>query len=161
MSNSTALNLQRIVESVEQHDSSCESKAKAVCLNPYECDRLGFDSIALKNGRRVPIKGDDSIGTGRLRVVCDGYHGPKKEIEQEETVEAPAPAERELVPAGGIPGEVDELHRIDSETWLKLTVGKQSGKTRQLRMYQRMFEEMYPEGEVIEQGNVVRFRHNS
>ncbi len=98
---STAKNLKRITESVEQHDSNCEAKAKAVMLNPYEFDRLGFDSIMTKSGRKVPIKSDDSLGTGRLRVVCDGYHGPKREKEQEETVEAPAPAERELVPAGG------------------------------------------------------------
>lgn len=100
---STAKNLKRIAESVEQHDANCKVKAKAVCLNPYELDRLGFDSITTKSGRKVPIKPDDSLGTGRLRVVCDGYHGPKKEKEQEETVEAPAPAERELVPAGGRP----------------------------------------------------------
>lgn len=106
MSSSTAKNLKRITESVEAHDSSCNSPGKAVLLNPYELDRLGFDSVALKSGRRVPIQGDDKIGTGRLRVVCDGYHGSKKEAEQEDTVEAPPPAERELVPAG-MSDEVD------------------------------------------------------
>jgi hypothetical protein len=110
-----AKNLKRIAESVEQHDSNCEKKAKAVCLNPFELDRLGFDHVVLKNGRRVPIKADDSLGTGRLRIVCDGYHGPKKGIEQEETVEAPAPAERELVPAGAPSTGDDELTALLGE----------------------------------------------
>lgn len=100
VTSSTAKNLKRIAESVEAHDANCEAKAKAVMLNPYEFERLGFDHVTTKAGRRVPIKEDQSLGTGRLRVVCDGYHGPKKEIEREETVEAPSPAERELVPAG-------------------------------------------------------------
>lgn len=107
MPSSTAKNLKRITESVEQHDSSCEAKAKAVLLCPYEFERLGFDSITTKEGRRVPIRADETLGTGRLRVVCDGYHGPKKEEEREDTVEAPSPAERELVPAGGVPEEVE------------------------------------------------------
>src|SRR5882672_3315789 len=100
MASSTAKNLERIVKSVEQHDANCESPGKAVLLNPYELERLGFDHVTTKSGRRVPVQGDSKIGTGRLRVVCDGYHGSKKETEQEETVEAPSPAERELVPAG-------------------------------------------------------------
>lgn len=113
-SSATAKNLKRITESVEQHDEGCKAKAKAVLLCPFELDRLGFDSITTKSGRRVPIKADDSLGTGRLRVVCDGYHGPKREEEVKDTVEAPAPAERELVPAGA-PSTSDELTALLGE----------------------------------------------
>jgi hypothetical protein len=121
MSSSTAKNLERITASVEQHDSSCESKGKAVCLNPYEFERLGFDSVFIKkDGRWVPIKPDDTLGTGRLRVVCDGYHGPKKAIKQEDTIDTPAPAERELVPVGA-PPTGDELVSYARELGLNLT----------------------------------------
>lgn len=139
----TAKNLRRITESVEQHDESCEAKAKAVMLCPFELDRLGFDHITTKSGRRVPIKADDTLGTGRLRVICDGYHGPKREEEVEDTIEAPAPAERELVPAG-MPGEKDELHTIDGETWSKLTVGQRGGKKIAMERMCLAYEEHHP-----------------
>lgn len=99
VASSTVKNLERIVQSIEQHDTNCESLAKAVLMNSFEIERFGFDAIPVK-GRKVPIKPDDSLGTGRFRIICDGYHGPNKEESQEATVEAPAPAERELIPAG-------------------------------------------------------------
>lgn len=119
MVSSTAKNLKAIVKAVEQHDGSCKEKAKAVALSPYEHDRLGFDSVSV-NGRSVPLKTDDSLGTGRFRVICDGYHGPKHEEEVEDTVDAPAPAERELVPAR-TPPTGDELVSYAKGLGLRLT----------------------------------------
>lgn len=115
MASSTAQNLEAIVNAVKQHDSNCKEKGKAVALCPYEHDRLGFDSVPV-DGRSVPVIVDDTLGTGRFRVLCDGYHGPKKEIEEEETVEAPDPRERELVPAGA---PTEEPWHPDTPDWAK------------------------------------------
>lgn len=123
MSSSTQKNLEAIVKAVEQHDANCTEKGKAVCLCPYEFDRLGFESVTVA-GRSVPIKSDDSLGTGRFRVLCDGYHGPKKEIEEEETVEAPNPRERELVPVGA-PSEEEHTEWMTNEGRIELTFYKE------------------------------------
>lgn len=139
MASSTAKNLEAIVNAVKQHDSNCKEKGKAVALSPYEHERLGFDSVPV-DGRSVPVIVDDTLGTGRFRVLCDGYHGPKKDEEVEDVIEAPSQEDRELVPAGA-PGpseregtifgkmtleeyrmafEGDEFHRIPKTLWEKL-----------------------------------------
>ncbi len=57
-------------------------------MNPFEVDRLGWDSI-----RGLPIEADPAIGTGSFRIVC-----AREEREPEaEVVEAVAD-EREVVP---------------------------------------------------------------
>jgi hypothetical protein len=49
-------------------------------MNPFEVERLGWDSI-----RGLPIRPDDSLGTGSFRIICG-----RDELEEEEveTVEA-------------------------------------------------------------------------
>jgi hypothetical protein len=49
-------------------------------MNPFEVERLGWDSI-----RGLPIRPDPALGTGSFRVVCG-----RDEVEDEsiETVEA-------------------------------------------------------------------------
>lgn len=142
----TAKNLQRITESVEQHDAACKEKAKAVALCPFELDRLGFDHIMTKEGRKVPIVSDDTLGTGRLRVLCDGYHGPKREETVEDTVEAPEPSQRELVPAGA------------PEEGLTMVMGLRSGKTLSLERLNLAYEEHHPDHERISLNGVVMYR---
>ncbi|MBA2793952.1 MAG: hypothetical protein H0U32_08215 [Thermoleophilaceae bacterium] len=83
-----AKNLEAIVKAIDQHDRSCEYPAVAVRMNPFEVERLGWDTI-----RGLPIHSDDRIGTGRFEVVCGGDDTPG--LEEEETVEAVA--EQELV----------------------------------------------------------------
>ena len=77
---SEAKNLEVISRAIDQHNASCEYPAVAVAMNPFEVERLGWDSI-----RGLPIRGDANLGTGAFRIVCG-----KDEVEEEseETVEA-------------------------------------------------------------------------
>jgi hypothetical protein len=80
MSSSEAKNLEVIVKAIDRHDSSCEWPAVAVAMNPYEVERLGWDSI-----RGLPIRPDPNLGTGRFNVICGRDEVDEKE---EESVEA-------------------------------------------------------------------------
>ena len=53
MSSSEAKNLEAISRAIDQHDRNCEYPAVAVAMNPYEIERLGWDSI-----RGLPIRSD-------------------------------------------------------------------------------------------------------
>ncbi len=80
MSSSEAQNLEVIAKAIDAHNAQCEYPAVAVALNPFEVERLGWDSI-----KGVPIRPDANIGTGRYRIVCGGDEMDETE---EETVEA-------------------------------------------------------------------------
>ena len=85
---SEAKNLEVISKAIDHHDRTCEFPAVAVVMNPFEVERLGWDSI-----RGLPIRSDPAIGTGSFRIVC-----AREELEpEEETVEAVA-GERDVVP---------------------------------------------------------------
>ncbi len=68
-------------------------------MNPYEVERLDWDSI-----RGLPVVPDPQIGTGRFRIVCS-KDGDGEELEEVEAVGIPieigepvevgAPRERE------------------------------------------------------------------
>jgi hypothetical protein len=77
---SEAKNLEVISKAIDQHNASCEYPAVAVVMNPFEVERLGWDSI-----RGLPIRTDSSLGTGMFRIVC-----ARDELEEseEETVDA-------------------------------------------------------------------------
>jgi hypothetical protein len=77
---SEAKNLEAISRAIDQHNASCEYPAVAVAMNPFEVERLGWDSI-----RGLPIRSDPALGTGSFRVICG-----RDEVEDEsfETVEA-------------------------------------------------------------------------
>jgi hypothetical protein len=90
MSSSEAKNLEAISKAIDVHNASCEFPAVAVAMNPFEIERLGWDSI-----RGLPIRPDPAVGTGRFHVVCGG-----DEEEPSETVEAVA---EESVPAPPVP----------------------------------------------------------
>jgi len=78
---SDAKNLEVISKAIDHHNGSCEYPAVAVAMNPFEVERLGWDSI-----RGLPIRDDPAVGTGAFRIVCS-----KDESELEgETVEAVA-----------------------------------------------------------------------
>jgi hypothetical protein len=83
-------NLEAISKAIDQHNSSCEWPAVAVAMNPFEIERLGWDSI-----RGLPIRPDANLGTGRFRVVCG-----RDEVDEteEEAVEA---VSTEYVTVGG------------------------------------------------------------
>ena len=82
---SEAKNLEAIAKAIDHHNSSCPFPAVAVAMNPFEVERLGWDSI-----RGLPIQGDPSVGTGAFRIVC-----AREEAGPSEVVEAVA---EEVVP---------------------------------------------------------------
>ena len=73
-------NLEAISKAIDHHNATCEYPAVAVAMNPFEVERLGWDSI-----RGLPIRPDPNVGTGRFRVVCGG---DELEEQEEEAVEA-------------------------------------------------------------------------
>ena len=77
---SEAKNLEAISKAIDQHNSSCPFPAVAVAMNPFEVERLGWDTI-----RGLPIRPDPAVGTGAFRIVC-----AREESEPSETVEAVA-----------------------------------------------------------------------
>ena len=80
MSSSEAKNLEAISKAIDDHNARCEFPAVAIAMNPFEVERLGWDSI-----RGLPVQGDPALGTGAFRVVCG-----RGEEEPAETVEAVA-----------------------------------------------------------------------
>ena len=82
MSSSEAKNLERISKAIDHHNATCEFPAVAVAMNPFEADRLGWDSI-----RGLPIRSDPEIGTGAFRIVCAREESePEEEAVADETV---------------------------------------------------------------------------
>ena len=73
-------NLEAISKAIDQHNSSCPFPAVAVAMNPFEVERLGWDTI-----RGLPVRPDPAIGTGAFRIVC-----ARDESEPAEVVEAVA-----------------------------------------------------------------------
>jgi len=75
-------NLEAISKAIDHHNATCEYPAVAVAMNPFEVERLGWDTI-----RGLPIRPDPALGTGSFRVVCGG---DETETEAEEVVDAVA-----------------------------------------------------------------------
>jgi hypothetical protein len=76
MSSSEAKNLEAISKAIDQHNSACEWPAVAIEMNPFEIERLGWDSI-----RGLPLRANPSMGTGSFRIVCAREQGePEEEI---------------------------------------------------------------------------------
>jgi hypothetical protein len=85
MTSPEAKNLEAISKAIDQHNRDCPFPAVAVEMNPFEVERLGWDSI-----RGLPIRANPELGTGAFRIVC-----AREEGEPGEVVEAVA--EQELV----------------------------------------------------------------
>jgi hypothetical protein len=88
VASSEGKNLEVISKAIDQHNTTCEWPAVAVLMNPFEVDRLGWDSI-----RGLPIRADSSIGTGAFRIQCAKDEG----LPEEEVVEAVADQTIEIV----------------------------------------------------------------
>jgi hypothetical protein len=58
-------NLEAISQAIDQHNANCPFPAAEVRMNPFEVERLGWDTI-----RGLPVVPDAEIGTGRFRIVC-------------------------------------------------------------------------------------------
>jgi hypothetical protein len=84
MSSTEARNLEAISKAIDHHARTCEWPAVAIEMNPFELERLGWDSI-----RGLPLRPNPSMGTGRFRVVCareEGEPGESVEAVAEQTV---------------------------------------------------------------------------
>jgi hypothetical protein len=81
VSSAEAKNLEAISEAIDHHNTTCEWPAVAVEMNPFEVDRLGWDSI-----RGLEIRGNPDIGTGSFRIVCAREDGLPAEEEMVEAV---------------------------------------------------------------------------
>jgi hypothetical protein len=90
MASPESKNLEAISKAIDQHNADCEWPAVAVAMNPFEVERLGWDTI-----RGLPIRTDPDLGTGRFRIVCGR---DEVEEQEEETVEA---VSTQYVPVGG------------------------------------------------------------
>ena len=78
MASPSAKNLEAISKAIDQHNANCPFPAAEVRMNPFEVERLGWDSI-----RGLPVVPDGEIGTGRFRIVCsrDSDGGELEEVE--------------------------------------------------------------------------------
>src|SRR3954453_9174763 len=83
MSGPEAKNLEAISRAIDQHNANCPFPASEVRMNPFEIERLGWEEI-----RGLPIVGDDSLGTGRFRIVCS-REGDGGELEEAEAIGTP------------------------------------------------------------------------
>jgi hypothetical protein len=83
-----AKNLEAISKAIDHHNATCPYPAVAIEMNPFEIERLGWDTI-----RGLPIRSNPELGTGSFRVVCAREEGEP----EEEVVEAVA-EETEVVP---------------------------------------------------------------
>ncbi|HET8672016.1 MAG TPA: hypothetical protein VFL87_00140 [Thermoleophilaceae bacterium] len=81
MSSSEAKNLEAISKAIDHHDKTCEYPAVAVRMNPFEVERLGWDTI-----RGLPIEGDPNLGTGSFRIVCARDELEEKDVEVVEAI---------------------------------------------------------------------------
>lgn len=75
-------NLEAISKAIDHHNATCEFPAVAIAMNPFEVERLGWDTI-----RGLPIRPDPALGTGSFRVICGGDE-LDEEAEEQAVVEA-------------------------------------------------------------------------
>jgi hypothetical protein len=81
-------NLEAISRAIDAHNSNCPFPAVAVAMNPFEVERLGWDTI-----RGLPIRPEPNLGTGSFRILCQKDEGLEQE---EEVVEAVSDQEIEI-----------------------------------------------------------------
>lgn len=75
-------NLKAIADALAAHEKICKSPPVEIQLNPYEVKRLDWDDF---NG--IPIVGETSVPTGRIRIVCANDKNNNESV-SEEVVEA-------------------------------------------------------------------------
>jgi hypothetical protein len=94
---SEAKNLEAISKAIDQHNSSCPYPASEVRMNPFEVERLGWETI-----RGLPLVGDPAVATGRFNIICSGEGEGDEELEEVESIGIPMPV---AVPdrSGGAP----------------------------------------------------------
>lgn len=61
-------------------------------MSPYEVERLDWPDY-----RGIPIKADESVPTGRFRLICEGDHSDSSAPAIAEVAELPLHHEAEIV----------------------------------------------------------------
>lgn len=84
MSSSEARNLEAISKAIDDHNARCAYPAVAVVMNPFEVERLGWETI-----RGLPLVGDPQVATGRFNIICSGDGADDEELEQVEAIGEP------------------------------------------------------------------------
>jgi hypothetical protein len=62
---SEALNLEAIDLALRQHDANCGNPVTEIRMAPFEVERLDWETY-----KGIPIIADDTMPTGRFRIVC-------------------------------------------------------------------------------------------
>jgi hypothetical protein len=88
MTTAESKNLEAIYKAIDHHNAECEWPAVAIEMNPFEVERLGWDTI-----RGLPIHGNPNMGTGSFRVVCAREQSEPEEEIVEAVAEETVPAE--------------------------------------------------------------------
>jgi hypothetical protein len=88
MSTAESKNLEAIYKAIDHHNAECEWPAVAIEMNPFEVERLGWDTI-----RGLPIHSNPNMGTGSFRVVCAREQSEPEEEIVEAVAEETVPAE--------------------------------------------------------------------
>ena len=93
-----AKNFEAIVKAKAEHNKHCPFPPHTVRMNPFEIERMQWEEGDTIAG--LVLEADAKLGTGAFRLVCDGMEPPELEIEELETITAPAePLE---IPAGPV-----------------------------------------------------------
>jgi hypothetical protein len=85
MASAEAKNLEAISKAIDHHNATCPFPAVAVEMNPFEAERLGWETI-----RGLPIRTNPSMGTGSFRIVCAREEGEPETVEAVAEQEVPA-----------------------------------------------------------------------
>ena len=82
-----AKNLEAISKAIDQHNTACEWPAVAVEMNPFEVDRLGWDSIrGLRSGRTRTSARAPSASSAPARTGVPGGGGGRSRRWPNQTV---------------------------------------------------------------------------
>lgn len=87
MLSKSAENMERVCRAKEQHNRECPwgGTANAVHLSWFDLERLGWEAGDVICG--LVVVGDETITTGRMRVVCDAEGDTLPGVEEDEEVD--------------------------------------------------------------------------
>ena len=93
-----AKNFEAILKAKAAHNKNCPFPPHTVRMNPFEIERMQWEEGDTIAG--LLLEADPKLGTGAFRLICDGMEPPELEVEDFETITAPAePIEIPVGPA--------------------------------------------------------------